>query len=138
MARSKQVITADVKGLSQLKKGTAELTEKIGETAGERLYRVAVQAGRDVQAQVPRKTGRFAASMKTSLAKSEKRSSIRIGGRLPYAGWLEFGGTRGRPYMPQGRWLYPIAYAAEPQVVRAADQAAKDEIRSMRWPTPKT
>lgn len=136
-SRSKQLVQVDLKGLPQLKRGSVELTEKIGETAGERLFRVADHAGRDVQNQVPRKTGRFAASMKVTLAKSERRSSVRIGGRVPYAGWLEFGGTRGREYMPQGRWLYPIALSAEPEAVRAADRAARDEIGRMRWPTPR-
>jgi hypothetical protein len=133
---SKPFVTVDVKGLPQLKRGTAELTEKIGETAGERLFRVAEHAGQDVSAKVPRKTGRFAGSVRSTLAKSERKSSVRIGGRVPYAGWLEFGGTRGRPYIKQGRWLYPTALAAEPQAVRAADDAAKDEIGRMRWPKP--
>ena len=137
MAR-KRLVTVDVKGLSQLKAGTEVLTERIGETAGERLGKVADQAGNDVRAQVPRVTGRLAASVKSTLAKSEKRSSVRIGARVPYAGWIEFGGTRGRPYIPGGRYLYPTALGAEPEVVRAADRAAKDEIRSMRWPTPRT
>jgi len=137
VASRKPVISVDVKGLSQLKAGTEVLTERIGETAGERLGRVADQAGGDVRAAVPRRTGRFAASVQSKLAKSEKRASVRVGGRLPYAGWLEFGGTRGRPYMPRGRWLYPIALDAEPQVVHAADRAAKDEIGRMRWPKPR-
>ena len=135
MAR-KPFVTVDVRGLPQLLAGSEELFDRIGETAGQRLGRVADQAAGDTRMNVPHRSGRLAASVSSRLAKSERKSSVRIGGRVPYAGWIEFGGTRGRPYIPGGRYLYPTALGAEPRAVVACNQAATDEIRSMRWPTP--
>ena len=131
-------ITVDVQGLSQLKQGMFELADNIGETVGERLLRVANQAAADTRAKVPRQTGRLAGSVKAKLYKSERRASVRMGSaKVRYAGWMEFGGTRGRPFIPAGRYLFPSAQDAEPQLLRVSEQAATDEIRSMRWPTPR-
>jgi hypothetical protein len=131
-------VSVELEGLDELADGSEKLTEKIGETAGERLYGVAQNAGGEVQAKVPRRTGRLAASVKTALAKNEKRASVRIGTRVPYAGWIEFGGTRGRPFIRQGRYLYPTALSSgrEAEAKAAAERAANDEIRSFRWPKP--
>lgn len=57
---------------------------------------------------------------------------------VPYAGWVEFGGTRGRPYVPGGRFLVPTALAAESDLKGAGERAATDEIRGFRWPNPRT
>ncbi len=54
--------------------------------------------------------------------------------RVPHAGWIEFGGTRGRPYAPIGRYLMPTALAAEPQAVAVASREAQKTIGGFPWP----
>lgn len=61
---------------------------------------------------VPRRTGRAAASLKPSSGQRE--ASVKAGGgRVPYYGFLDFGGAVGRhdsvrrPFLPEGRYLYP-------------------------------
>jgi hypothetical protein len=61
---------------------------------------------------------------------------VGIGDGIAYAGWIEFGGTRGRPYFPEGRYLFPTALEAEAEIVAAGEQAANKEIGAMRWPSP--
>jgi hypothetical protein len=64
------------------------------------------------KAKVPRKTGRAAGTIKAKSTRTETRVQ---GGskRVPYYGWLEFGGRVGRrhsvqrPYIKQGRYIYP-------------------------------
>ncbi len=34
-----------------------------------------------------------------------------MGAGVPYAGWIEYGGSRGRAYAAQGRYVYPTALA---------------------------
>jgi hypothetical protein len=131
-----QLVTADVKGIPEFQRGCATLTDNIGETAGMRLGLVADQAAGDTRVKVPYLTGKLAGSIRSKLAKSERKATVRMGGRVPYAGWIEFGGTRGRAYVKQGRYLFPTAQAAGPRALRESERAANDEIRSMRWPRP--
>jgi len=64
------------------------------------------------QPRVPRKTGRAAGTLKARSTRTESRVS---GGskRASYYGWLDFGGRVGpkrsvhRPFIKQGRYLYP-------------------------------
>ena len=128
--------SVEVRGIPELIDGTEKLTGRIGESAAEGLGRVADQAGGDVRGLVPHRTGKLAASVKSRLAKSQKRSRVAIGARVPYAGWIEFGGTRGRPYVKAGRYLFPTALDAEPRAVTTCEKAADQEIRGFRWKTP--
>jgi len=57
-------------------------------------------------------------------------------GSAPYAGWIEFGGTRGRDYVDEGRWLFPYADDATRDVVDAMEDATQREIDQTSWPTP--
>lgn len=64
------------------------------------------------KAKVPRKTGRAAGTIKAKSTRTETRVQ---GGskRVPYYPWLDFGGRVGRrhsvqrPYIKQGRYIYP-------------------------------
>lgn len=65
---------------------------------------------------VPRKTGRAAGTVKARSTRTESRVS---GGskRVPWYAWLDFGGRVGRsrsvarPFIKQGRYLYPALSA---------------------------
>jgi hypothetical protein len=59
-----------------------------------------------------------------------------MGAGVPYAGWIEFGGGHGRPYIATGRYLTPTARDAAPALQRAGEAAARQQIGRMRWPTP--
>lgn len=57
-------------------------------------------------------TGNLAGTVRTSGTKTG--AAVRMGtARVPYAGWLDFGGTRpdgsSRDYRPDGRYLFPAA-----------------------------
>lgn len=76
---------------------------------------------------VPRRSGKAAASVR---AMSSQREARVMGGskKVPYYGWLDFGGRVGRdhatkrPYVPGGRYMYP-AFTA--QQIEILDQMAK-------------
>jgi HK97 gp10 family phage protein len=85
--------------------------------ANEAAEIVVLEARRDV----PRKSGKAAKSIK---AKST-RTSVRItsgGNRAPYMPWLDFGGRVGkndtakRPFIADGRYLWPAIYAKRQEV----------------------
>lgn len=70
---------------------------------------------------VPRDTGTLAGDIRVSGSKTG--ATVRMGRqKVPYAGWVEFGGTRPdgstRTYVAAGRYLFP---AAQGEAGRAAE-----------------
>lgn len=101
-----------VHGLNEFRKHLRELDKDLP-----KALRIAFNAAADstveaARKQVPKKTGRAAASLKT---KSTQRYARAAGGsaRAPYYPWLDFGGSVGRnnsvhrPFFKKGRYLYP-------------------------------
>ena len=121
-----------VYGLDEFARGARKLAGNIDEAAGDDLQSVADMAANTVRATVPRRTGRMAGSV--SSGRRGRRAAVSYG--VPYAGWIDYGGTRGRPYVRQGRYLYPTARAAADEAERASEDAARKEIRTMIWPRP--
>jgi hypothetical protein len=86
------------------------------------------------KARVPRRSGRAAASIR--VASSQREAKVKGGGgRVPYYGWLEFGGAVGRrhsvrrPFVKEGRYLYP-AYESrrsriEPTMLKGLEDLAR-------------
>ena len=127
----------NVVGFDELITGSYELADRIGETAQAEFAGKADQVAAQVRASVPRLTGALAASV--VAGEQDGRPLVGIGDAdVPYAGWIEFGGTRGRPYIAAGRYLYPAALSVTDELEAAGEKAATDEIRRFRWETPKT
>ena len=98
---------------------------------------MADQTAAMVAARVPRLTGRLAASVSSTGGLFSTGASVGMGGPgVPYAGWIEFGGSRGRPFVQEGRYLYPTADDNAGLAQRASEKAARDKIRMQRWPRP--
>ena len=122
----------EVHGVDELFRGTDKLVGRIVDITPEAFERIANLAVAQVRAKVPSRTGALAAS--TRAGKTKKRVYVRTGkAKVPYAGWIEFGGTRGRPYIGGGRYLYPTAFEMEPQLVAIANETAIVEIRRAKW-----
>lgn len=102
----------------------AEAADLEAKRAGERLVSLVVP-------KVPRVTGALAGSLGVSTGAGVVEAGY--DGSLPYTGYIEFGGSHGRPYVAAGRYLYPTA-AAEPGRFRAdAEQSATRTIRGYAW-----
>lgn len=131
---TRPAVKTEVRGVDELNRGLARLEDNIQDEAPRRFEGVADKVKSVTRARVPHKTGAMAASL---MARRDG-DTVHVGydGSVPYAGWVEFGGTRGRDYVPGGRWLFPAAHLAEPQLVAAGRDAAHDEIKGMRWPHP--
>lgn len=124
----------EVVGLTQayndMQRWGAQLGPAVEVTAEAISRRVASQT----QAKVPVLTGTLAASV--DITDEPDGAGVSIGEGLPYAGWIEFGGSRGRPLVPEGRYLYPTALAAEGDYARLAEEVADATVRSFPWSTP--
>lgn len=109
------VVTLTVDGLVEFSRAVSALS-----TAAPRALRLALNGVADVvvgvaRPRVPTLTGRAARSIRPRST----RNAIRIaagGDRAPYYPWLDFGGhvglhgTAHRPFMKEGRYLYPAYF----------------------------
>lgn len=50
------------------------------------------------------------------------------GGSVTYAGWVEWGGYRGRPLVSEGRYLGPAFASRQDEIVEALDKVVAKEI----------
>jgi hypothetical protein len=92
-----------------------------------------------VAAKVPVLTGTLAGSVEVTDAAAELPGiGVTIGEGVPYAGWIEFGGSRGRPLIPEGRYLYPTALDSEPEFAQVASTIAEETAERFPWSTPAT
>jgi hypothetical protein len=128
-------ITSDVRGLAELARGTRRLFDKIDEHADKAFLSTADQVATMIANKQPVLTGRLAASATSSG--TDKGADVSLGGPgVPYAGWIEFGGTRGRPYIPAGRSVYPTADESKSMFTQAGQRVVRDQIEVMTWPKP--
>jgi len=134
----------EVRGVDQLAEGTRKLADKIERSSVSAFADVADQRAGRARAAMPRVSGALAASVTTRRAGD--RAQLGFGGPdVPYAGWIEWGGVReggrnswaSRPYLPGGRYFWPSAIGAAASLQAAGTKTASNEIRRMRWPSPK-
>lgn len=103
--------------------GLVEFVRSVKKLDGDlpKLNRLGMNAAADIvldyaRPLIPRRTGRAAGSLKARSTQTAVR--IQAGGkRAPYYPWLDFGGRVGRrkavkrPYIGEGRYLYPALRA---------------------------
>lgn len=121
--------TVEVKGVAELAAGSRRLAVKIDDEAQSRLGTVAGREATTVAGRVPHRSGRLASSVVA------EGPLLTMGAGVPYAGWIEYGGSRGRPYVAQGRYVYPTALADAHLATFAGEQAATDAISGFSWPS---
>jgi hypothetical protein len=122
-----------VRGWDELADGTKQLASNIDAETQTQFRAAADVTASRVRGGVPVVSGAMAASVGV-----EPGPPVGVGytGGVAYAGWVDFGGGHGRPYLAGGRYLFPAIQDAEPLVVAAAELATKNEVQEMRWPTP--
>lgn len=88
-----------------------------------------------IAARVPVLSGQLAGSVESTS--DDEGVSVGYDGSVPYDGWIEFGGTRGRPYIPDGRYVYPTALEAQDEFAQVASETADDTAGRFAWSTPR-
>jgi hypothetical protein len=90
----------------------------------------------DVRRKVPVLTGTLAASV-TETEEYEEGGGfgVGMGEDVIYAGWIEFGGSRGRPEVPEGRYVYPTLVQTESMVQSGFSEALTVSIDRFGWST---
>lgn len=87
-----------------------------------------------VRGRVPVLTGTLASTVESQEA--DDGVELSMGDDVDYASWIEFGGSRGRAYIPEGRYLFPTMQDNEDEFERLADDTATKSVGSFAWSTP--
>jgi hypothetical protein len=118
----------EVRGIGKFNSGLRRIDRTLpGEMKKEFLELSDYVAGR-IRSKVPRRTGRAAASVKPKA--TTRSAGIAFGGNAaPYYPWLDFGGRVGRnksivrPFIKEGRYVYPTLRQERDNIAEAADTA---------------
>ena len=87
-----------------------------------------------IRGRVPVLTGQ----LEGSVTSNDADDGVEVGydGSVVYDGWIEFGGSRGRPHVPEGRYVFPTAEAAADEFATLAADTASDTVSRFSWSTP--
>jgi len=84
---------------------------------------------------IPRRSGRAAASLRAQSSQREARV-VAGGAKAPYYAWLDFGGRVGRaksvrrPFLKDGRFIYPTYRDRRAEFTRMMEAGLKDLVTS--------
>ncbi|HSS11146.1 MAG TPA: HK97 gp10 family phage protein [Acidimicrobiales bacterium] len=134
--------TVAIEGLKALRRDLIKLGEddmvKAFVAAGQK---VAEPLAGTIRSVLPSDSGDLAGTVRA--AKIRTGAALRVGSKaVPYAGWVEFGGTRSRPhfstrpFIKDGRYIFPAARQAGPGAAQAYSDEVERIIDSFRWTGP--
>jgi hypothetical protein len=84
------------------------------------------------RASAPVRSGRLAGSI--DVGRDPQGATVTMGGGgIPYARWIEYGGSRGRPYVAQGRYLGAAVATEETAVGQDIQNGLSDAIGRYPW-----
>lgn len=129
-----------VVGLAEAQRDIERWARELGPAVANDARALADTVTGKTRDRVPVLTGTLAASIETTDEQGDGGfgAGVRYDGTAPYAGWIEFGGSRGRAAVPEGRYLYPTALESADDFARLAEDTAKDTARRFPWSTPTT
>jgi hypothetical protein len=128
MADELEVVGAE-QAMADIAQGVVQLPADIGKD----LTSFGNQLVQTLASEQPFLTGRLAGSAELLPPEQDTFFGIALGLGVEYAGWIEFGGTRGRDYVPLGRTVYPTALLVEGQFDRKVEEATQRSIDSFPW-----
>lgn len=117
-----------VHGLKEFQRDLKTVDKTLGVEVRKALNEVAEGVAKKVRAGVPHRTGRAAMSVKASSSQTAGRLSFG-GTAAPYYPWLDFGGRVGRgrsvsrPFIKEGRYVYPTIKANRATIAREVEEA---------------
>lgn len=124
--------TVTITGLRELNAALRRVDSELPKGIRLALNAASEELVRQASAKVPKRSGRAAASYKTAATRTAAR--VRVGGaRARYVPWLEFGGEgrrpgrpATRPFISEGRYLYPTLRKMRPDFERGLLEAISE------------
>jgi hypothetical protein len=109
-----------VTGLTELNRALRKVDTELPKRVRVALNGAAEDIAVGARSQVPRRSGRAAATYKARSTRTAARVAMGSA-RAPYVPWLDFGGKTGkgrsvsRPFYKEGRYLFPTLRKQRPQ-----------------------
>lgn len=106
----------EIHGLGEIRRSLKEIDAKLPSELRKRMNRSAKIIVDEAKPRIPRVTGKAAGSVRASSTTMMARVSGG-GGKVPYYGWLDFGGYGGRnkkafrTFYSEGRYIYAAYFA---------------------------
>jgi len=138
MAR-RNTTRVEIDGLDELLRDMPVFARRVT-AAGAQAATSSARAGADTAtAIVPRVSGDLARSIVAQPATEAtgRGAAATMGAGLAYAGWVEFGGSRGRPRVARGRYFVPTQRRERPAFRDLAERLTQTEIARFPWPHPR-
>ena len=123
-------VRIEITGLKEFRKALRDADRQLPREL-RKVFNTAGQAvAREATPRIPEKSGKLARSVRARSTQTEGRVVMGSPTRVPYAGWIEFGGNRKgrgggiarRPVVRNGRYLYPAYLRRQAEVYRALDE----------------
>lgn len=129
-----------IEGLAELRRALGKIDAQLPKNLRAKLVPIGKRIADKARQSMPRRSGRAAASVSSGV--SGNRAYVSIGrSTVPYAPWLDFGGTlrpsggrhgtQVRQKVRGGRYLYPAINALAHDTERAASQALDDTAKEL-------
>lgn len=123
-----------IEGVADLVRSLRQLNADLPKALATAATRAAQVVVDKAQSGVPRRSGNAARSIQVKTA--GPRAKVVSGGRrAPYFPWLDFGGRVGRkksvkrPYLPDGRYVYPAYRSTRDQVENVLRESLTEAAR---------
>jgi len=110
----------EVLGVPALKRNFAACAREVERETADATARSAAKIRAATASEQPVLSGRLRSSVKVDQVRGGH--TVTLGAGLPYAPWIEFGGSRGRPFVSGGRTLQPALESNENAVVEEVDR----------------
>lgn len=134
MAARDANLRIEVEGLKEARKALKAAGDGMDKDLGQAGKKAADIVARTAAPRVPVRTGAAARSMRPKV--SYGGGAVVFGGaKVPYAGWLEFGGRVGRDksvtrdVIKGGRYIYPVLAEKRDEVVDTYEELVRDVLR---------
>ncbi len=118
-----------IDGLRELSRALKKVEDGLQKEIPRRLKPIAERVAGIAAGRINSRSGRLAGSLRAFA--TQRAAGVRMGSaRLPYAGPYEFGGyPEGRPFIPEGRAIYPTFKEQAPRVESEVVDVLNDLVR---------
>jgi hypothetical protein len=120
-------------GAEEVTADIAKWMDRLPDDIRGELQSFAAQLAGILSGKQPVLTGALAGSVELLPPEVDSFFGLALGREIVYAGWIEFGGSRGRPYVPDGRTVWPTVLEAESQYDRLVEAATQHSIDKFPW-----
>jgi hypothetical protein len=124
-------VQVTVEGAKEFGDDLVRLGRKIDDDGTRALEAAARSLVPIVRSRMPVVSGALSASVAVSIDTGAHAADVTAS--TPYAGWIEFGGTRGRPYVADGRYLTPVVRDAGARYGQAVSDSMRKTIGGYSW-----